>query len=73
MGRGFFPHLIEAPFKNGLHETFIFAIVACLLAAAASLLRGGRYHFVDEVSAQPRQDGDIEQSAALTPGSQAIP
>jgi hypothetical protein len=45
-GRSFFPQLIAAPFKNGLHETFAFAIIACLLAAAASLLRGGRY--VDE-------------------------
>ncbi len=46
-GRSFFPHLISGPFRNGLHETFIFAIVACLLAAAASLMRGGRYHHVE--------------------------
>jgi MFS family permease len=39
-GRMFFPHLIEAPFRNGLHEAFVFAIIACLVAAAASLLRG---------------------------------
>jgi MFS family permease len=39
-GRTFFPHLIEAPFRNGLHEAFVFAITACLVAAAASLLRG---------------------------------
>ncbi|HEY4427730.1 MAG TPA: MFS transporter [Solirubrobacteraceae bacterium] len=43
-GRSFFPHLIAAPFRNGLHEAFAFAIVACLIAAAASLMRGGRYH-----------------------------
>jgi MFS family permease len=42
-GRTFFPHLISAPFRAGLHEAFIFAIVACLVAAAASLMRGGRY------------------------------
>ncbi|HEY3766809.1 MAG TPA: MFS transporter, partial [Gaiellales bacterium] len=41
-GRSFFPHLISAPFRNGLHEAFAFAIVACLIAAAASLMRGGR-------------------------------
>ena len=40
-GRSFFPHLISAPFRTGLHEAFIFAIAACLVAAAASLLRGG--------------------------------
>jgi MFS family permease len=43
-GRSFFPHLISGPFQNGLRQTFVFSIVACLLAAAASLLRGGRYH-----------------------------
>ena len=46
-GRMFFPQLISAPFRSGLHETFIFAIVACLVAAAASLLRGGRYSHVE--------------------------
>jgi EmrB/QacA subfamily drug resistance transporter len=47
-GSSFFPHLISAPFRSGLHETFTFAIVACLIAAAASLMRGGRYEHVDE-------------------------
>ena len=39
-GRAFFPHLIAAPFRVGLHEAFAFAVAACLIAAAASLLRG---------------------------------
>jgi MFS family permease len=39
-GRGFFPSLISAPFTAGLHEAFDFAIAACLIAAAASWLRG---------------------------------
>jgi hypothetical protein len=41
-GSSFFPTLISAPFRNGLHTAFIFAITACLIAAAASLMRGGR-------------------------------
>jgi MFS family permease len=49
-GPTFFPHLISAPFRNGLHTAFLFAIVACLIAAAASLLRGGRYRYADEPS-----------------------
>ena len=49
-GRAFFPQLISGPFRSGLHETFVFAIVACLIAAAASLLRGGRYHHGAEPS-----------------------
>ncbi len=40
-GRSLFPHLISAPFRTGLHASFAFAIGACLLAAAASLMRGG--------------------------------
>jgi MFS family permease len=43
-GRGFFPELISGPFRTGLHEAFAFAILACLVAAAASAFRGGRYH-----------------------------
>jgi MFS family permease len=39
-GRSFFPSLISAPFSSGLHEAFDFAIVAMLIAAAASWLRG---------------------------------
>ena len=41
-GRSFFPHLIAAPFRHGLHEAFAFAVAACLVAAVASWSRGGR-------------------------------
>jgi MFS family permease len=58
-GRSFFPQLISAPFRSGLHEAFAFAIVACLVAAAASLLRGGIYHHdegkVESVAEQPAE------------------
>jgi MFS family permease len=50
-GHSFFPHLISDAFSNGLDTAFAFAIVACLVAAGASLLRGGRYHHVDEPAA----------------------
>src|SRR3954470_7027236 len=43
VGRGFFPDLISGPFQSGLHLAFAFAILACLIAAAASLMRGGQY------------------------------
>lgn len=41
--RSFFPSLISGPFANGLWIAFAFAIVACLVAAVASWLRGGKY------------------------------
>jgi MFS family permease len=40
-GSSFFPQLISGPFQTGLHAAFAFAIVACLVAAAASWMRGG--------------------------------
>jgi hypothetical protein len=48
-GSSFFPTLISGPFRHGLHAAFAFAIVACLIAAAASLLRGGRMIHEDEL------------------------
>jgi MFS family permease len=41
-GRDFFPHLISAPFHDGLVAVFAVAAVLALLAAIASWLRGGR-------------------------------
>jgi MFS family permease len=42
-GRRFFPSLITSPFRDGLREAFLFATIACLVAAGASWLRGGKY------------------------------
>jgi MFS family permease len=46
-GRQFFPNLISSPFHTALVYAFVFAIVACVVAAVASLLRGGKYHHVE--------------------------
>src|SRR6185312_4670562 len=35
-GHSFFPSLISAPFRDGLHQAFTFAIAICLIAALAS-------------------------------------
>jgi MFS family permease len=42
VGREFFPHLITAPFHDGIGVAFGFAIVACVIGAVASALTGGR-------------------------------
>ncbi|HEX8752082.1 MAG TPA: MFS transporter [Solirubrobacterales bacterium] len=65
-GQSFFPHLISAPFSNGLDTAFAFAIVACLVAAAASLLRGGRYSHEESEQRQPVCAGmpELEESHA---------
>ncbi len=41
-GRRFFPQLISGSFETGLHEAFYFAAAACVLAAVASWMRGGK-------------------------------
>ncbi|HEY3577753.1 MAG TPA: MFS transporter [Gaiellaceae bacterium] len=59
-GRGFFPHLISRPFHTALVYAFVFAIVACVVAAFASLLRGGKYVHVEEAAVDPL---DVEVAA----------
>jgi MFS family permease len=67
-GRSFFPKLISAPFSTGLHEAFAFAIAACLVAAAASLMRGGKYHAAVEDAGE-----DAGAGAATVPPPVAAP
>ena len=59
VGSSFFPNLISGPFRDGLHAAFAFAIVACLVAAAASLMRGQARPAHDSlrVRRQPLRDG----------------
>ncbi len=67
-GRSFFPQLISAPFRSGLHETFVFSIAACLVAAGASLMRGGRYHHA-AVAQPPRPPAPEPVGSAVGEGS----
>jgi hypothetical protein len=46
-GRSFFPQLMGAPFSDALAAAFTFSFIACLIAAGASWLRGGKYHYQD--------------------------
>jgi MFS family permease len=78
-GRAFFPHLISAPFESGLAEAFTFAVIACLIAALASWLRGGKYHHQADPIGQPvadkltpsdeNKDGAAKVPASLDAGS----
>jgi MFS family permease len=63
-GSSFFPTLISGPFRHGLHIAFAFAIVACLVAAAASLARGRRSLESDVVPVPARRaPGDARRAA----------
>jgi MFS family permease len=52
-GRSFFPHLMTGPFSSALSTAFTFSFIACLIAAGASWLRGGKYHHRDEDEEAP--------------------
>jgi len=57
-GRSFFPQLLTQPFSNALDTAFTFAWVACLIAAGASWLRGGKYHY------EPEEPIELEDAAS---------
>jgi MFS family permease len=68
-GRAFFPSLMSGPFADALHVAFTFALIACLVAAGASALRGGRYHH-DESAFEAAVSGEaIEPTAAGIAGA----
>jgi EmrB/QacA subfamily drug resistance transporter len=64
VGHSFFSRLISAPFRSGLHEAFAFAIVACLLGAVASLMRGGVYQDAGEASRDVPHGPEPSEAAA---------
>lgn len=67
-GRRFFPALISPPFANGLHAAFDFAIGACLVAAAMSWLRGGKYRYGSEAESVERVAPGALEPATAGPG-----
>jgi MFS family permease len=88
-GRSFFPGLISHSFRAGLHAALDFAIVASLLAAWTSWLRGGRYVYtegdesdaesdagadeVDEVDRTDRHARDLAAAEAVCADTEALP
>lgn len=85
-GRSFFPGLIATPFRAGLHAALDFALVASLLAAWASWLRGGRYVYTegDESDAEGDQQPphphhlttlvpDVAAAEAIGADTEALP
>ena len=67
-GHTFFPSLISAPFQHGLDIAFDFAIVACLVAAVASLLRGRRYVHEEHGQGRPAQPTRAREDQSVTSG-----
>ncbi len=71
-GHSFFPQLISHSFRTGLHDAFLFAIVACLIAAVASWFRGGNPSRVDS-GLGPASGGRATPSdPAAVPGRELV-
>jgi MFS family permease len=66
--RSYFPGLIAAPFHAGLEKAFDFAAAACLVAALASWLSGGKYV---HGSGEQAESGVVESVEAM--GSSMMP
>ncbi|HLI54703.1 MAG TPA: MFS transporter [Acidimicrobiales bacterium] len=72
-GRSFFPNLVSPSFMAGLRQAFDFAMIACVVAAGASWLRGGKYHYSEEpAAAQPDRAGLARQVAAPRPARREL-
>ncbi len=70
-GRSFFPHLISSPFSSALSTAFTFALIACLVAAGASWLRGGKYHYHDEEGGDGGSDTEDSELGGTAPSGEA--
>jgi EmrB/QacA subfamily drug resistance transporter len=68
-GNKFFPQLISSPFHHGLVIVFTMAIVMTLVAALASLLRGGRFVHAEAAAV----DVGAEAARTLEPGAISQP
>ncbi len=66
-GRSFFPHLISSPFSSALSTAFTFALIACLVAAGASWLRGGKYHYQEEGDGDDGSDAEDSELGVSAP------
>ncbi|HEX3540793.1 MAG TPA: MFS transporter [Acidimicrobiales bacterium] len=68
-GKTFFPRLISTPFMHGLRLAFVSSVVMCLVAAAASWLRGGRYVYTPAVAPDaPASEPEPERAAVGASG-----
>ena len=64
-GKQFFPHLISGPFHHGLVIVFSMAIALLVIAAGASLLRGGRYVHDEHAAAGTAGPAEVTAEVAI--------
>ena len=60
VSKEFFPSLIGGPFKHGIIYVLIFAAAMCLVAAAASWLRGGKFVHEEALTVHGHEPARLE-------------
>jgi len=65
-GRRFFPELISPAFAGALSAAFRFSVIAYLIAAAASWMRGGTYRWRDETAGHGADGEAVRPVAAVS-------
>jgi hypothetical protein len=65
-GQAFFPHLISDPFRHGLLIAFSASILMLLVAAGASLMRGGRFVHEDAGGRESLVEATAREGDALS-------
>jgi MFS family permease len=71
-GKRYFPMLVSHPFANGIHEAFYFAAGSCLVSAAASWLRGGKYYYQADLAAPQPPTATVVASAGAGSANGAV-
>lgn len=73
VSRAFFPNLIAQPFTEALRIVFVLSLILSLVAAIASLLRGGRYVHEedDEAETEPAPSRRPQKTASMVPATAA--
>jgi hypothetical protein len=70
-GKSFFPHLISTPFMSGLRIALTASLIMCIIAAAASWLRGTKYVHEEEqteILAAPAEADRLATAGELVVG-----
>jgi len=73
VGRQFFPNLITGPFHDGIGVAFGFAIVACVIGAAASGLTGGSKHVAASKESLGSELAAVAGEGSFEPSELVVP
>ncbi len=72
LSHSYFPNLISGAFDHGLHTAFDFAILASIVAAGASWMRGGKYVYSEPEPRRSTAGGSRGVAGELAPAEAGL-